>query len=118
MPTRKNPKTSKNSPRSSTKRLERYVDASWNRPLCTILAASDVNHGDGPPGVEPLPESVHVDLCSHAVLSVSVILTAARTPDPNVIAAISQIADRRPIKSVVIPASNAPTAYPRSRQKR
>jgi uncharacterized membrane protein YfcA len=45
-------------------------------------------------------------------------LTAKRTPERKVSAAISAIEDLRPNRSAMIPESKAPTAYPKSRQNR
>jgi len=49
---------------------------------------------------------------------VSLMRTAATTPDANVSAATSHIATETPNASAVMPASSAPIAYPRSRQSR
>ncbi len=49
---------------------------------------------------------------------VSFMRNATTRPDAKVSAAISQTADSRPRASAVAPATIAPMAYPRSRQKR
>ena len=50
--------------------------------------------------------------------NVSRMRTATMKPDAKVSAATSHIAAGNPNASAVMPASNAPTAYPRSRQSR
>src|SRR6185369_4451258 len=91
------------------------VRAVRDPPLRASVTRSDVQHCDLTMVVEPLTQRLDVDLVAHAVLAlsagkVSVMRTAATTPETKVSAAIVSTAAVRPTRSAVMPASSAPRA--------